>query len=203
MSKVTSQQNNPRVERLLKQIRNDDPRAFAQLVKELEPFVIGSSLKVCRDRATAEENAQDTFVSMFRNLGQFSGTSKFSTWLYTIIVNNCRMKRRKSRLERASVSIDEMAASGGRHASDLEAAGSGAPADAQLLSEELRAVLGAAIENLPEDYRSVFVLRDVEHLSNEDVARDLDLSVAAVKSRLHRARERVREHVEAYMKEQE
>ncbi len=192
----TAQQNDPRVEQLLEQIRNDDPRAFAKLVKELQPFVIGSSLKVCRDRSIAEENAQDTFVSMYRNLDQFSGASKFSTWLYSIIVNNCRMKRRRRKLDSASVSFDEMAGEPGGEATLADAA---SPADAQLLSNELRGVLGTAIADLPEDFRAVFVLRDVEHLSNEEVARDLGLSIAAVKSRLHRARERVRRRVEEYV----
>lgn len=194
---ATERKNDPRVDQLLEQIRRDDPRAFTKLVKELKPFVIGSSLKVCRDRATAEENAQDTFVSMFRNLDQFTGTSKFSTWLYTIIVNNCRMKRRRSKLDQATASLDAMTDARGNPAVDLPSATSGA--DTQLLSEELRTVLGTAIEELQEEHRAVFVLRDVEHLTNEEVARDLGLSVAAVKSRLHRARERVRKHVEAYL----
>ena len=190
--------NDPRVEMLLEQIRGDDPRAFAKLVRELEPFVLGSSLKVCRDRSIAEENMQDTFVSMYRKLGQFDGTSKFSTWLYAIIVNNCRMKRRRRKLDMASMPID----GGGEEGEGMELRSEEENPEAQLLGGELRAVLGSAIEALPEEYRAVFILRDVEHLSTTEVAESLGLSEAAVKSRLHRGRERVRRHVERYMEEE-
>lgn len=197
--KRAAQTNDPRVEELLAQLRDGDPRAFSKLVKELEPFVYGSSLKVCRDPIVADENMQDTFVNMYRKLHQFDGTSKFSTWLYSIIVNNCRMKRRRRKLDAATGSMESMMHEGAR---DEPAAERRENPVEQLLTRELRAVLGAAIENLPDEYRSVFILRDVEHLSTEETAASLGLTPAAVKSRLHRARERVRRHVEAYMADQ-
>lgn len=195
---MSTHERRARVEKLLDQIRTGDERAFARLVHEIEPFVRSASMKVCRDRATADENAQDTFVAMHRALEQFSGASSFTTWLYTVVVNNCRMKRRRSKLAQASIPLDEMGTElqgDGGSAADLSA---GEGPEAHMLSEELRRILGSAIERLPEEYRPVFVLRQLERLSTKETAEELGLSEAAVKSRLHRARAMVRRDVESY-----
>lgn len=188
----------PEVDELIDRIRRGDPRAFSRLVAEIEPFVSGSSLKVCRDRDVAHENAQDTFINVYRKLHQFDGTSKFTTWLYSIIVNNCRMKRRRRRLDQATVSTDDVATEQIDAAQQADSAAYSA--DRRLLLDELQTVLGSAIETLPEEYRSVFVLRDLENHTTEETAHLLGLSIAAVKSRLHRARARVRTHLEIYLK---
>src|SRR5687768_267527 len=104
----TSTPGTPEVDELIDRIRRGDPRAFSRLVAEIEPFVSGSSLKVCRDRDVASGKAHDTFITVYRKLHQFDGTSKFTTWLYSIIVNNCRMKRRRRLREKATVSTDEI-----------------------------------------------------------------------------------------------
>lgn len=196
---MSTKQRRRRVEELLNQVRTGDERAFARLVHELEPFVRSASMKVCRDRATADENAQDTFVSMLRSLEQFSGASSFTTWLYTVIVNNCRMKRRRSKLAQASVPLDVLGSERPNGAAADASAMEGP--EAHMLSEELRRVLGSAIERLPEEYRPVFVLRQLERLSTKETAGELGLSEAAVKSRLHRARAMVRRDVESYFVE--
>jgi RNA polymerase sigma-70 factor (ECF subfamily) len=185
------------VDVLIDRIRRGDPRAFSRLVAEIEPFVSGSSLKVCRDRDVASENAQDTFINVYRKLHQFDGTSKFTTWLYSIIVNNCRMKRRRRLLEKDTVSTDDIAEEQIDAAQKSESSAYGA--DRKLLLDELQTVLGSAVETLPQEYRSVFVLRDLENHTTEETAHMLGLSIAAVKSRLHRARARVREHLELYL----
>lgn len=198
---MSSQGRHARVEKLLEQVRTGDVRAFSRLVHELEPFVRGASMKVCRDRAVADENAQDTFVAMHRSLEQFTGASSFTTWLYTVVVNNCRMKRRRRKLDAASVPLEDVG--------EQLANGNGIIGDrvqfegpeARLLSEELRLILGSAIKRLPEDYRPVFVLRQLERLSTRETAEELGLTEAAVKSRLHRARTLVRRDVESYFAE--
>ena len=186
------------VDELIDRIRRGDPRAFSRLVAEIEPFVSGSSLKVCRDRDVASENAQDTFINVYQKLHQFDGTSKFTTWLYSIIVNNCRMKRRRRLLDQVTVSTDDVAEAQIDAAQEAES--SAYSADRRLLLDELQRVLGSAVESLPAEYRSVFVLRDLENHSTEETADMLGLSMPAVKSRLHRARARVREHLERYLK---
>jgi RNA polymerase sigma-70 factor, ECF subfamily len=188
----------PRVDALLEAIRSGDKRAFSDLVRELEPFVRGTSMKVCRDKAVADENAQDTLVTMHRNLHQFEGGSRFTTWLYTVIVNNCRMKRRRRKIDQASLSLEELQASSA-DGSVPELVGSST--DTEVLASELRHVLGRAIESLPEEYRSVFVLRQVEMLSTRETAEALSLSESAVKSRLYRARAMVRSSIESYVGE--
>src|ERR1041385_404780 len=92
---------------LLDRAKSGDEKAFAEIVRRYERMVYSFSYKVCRDRQNAEEALQDTFVNVFRKLKQFDGKSKFSTWLYSIVANNCLMKRRRSKLDAASVSIDE------------------------------------------------------------------------------------------------
>lgn len=187
----------PEVDELIELIRQGDERAFNRLVAELEPFVSGSSLKVCRDRGIATENVQDTFINVYRKLHQFDGTSKFTTWLYSIIVNSCRMKRRRRMMDQATVSSSEV------DSADLDAArseqASAYNADHALLLDELKVVLGSAVEDLPDQYRAVFVMRDIENRTTDETAKALGLTTSAVKARLHRARGRVREHLEQYL----
>lgn len=183
-----------RVNTLVEQVRSGDARAFNRLVAELEPFVKGSAMKVCRDPATADETTQDTLIAMYRKLHQFDNSSLFCTWIYSIVVNNCRMKRRRRKIDRSSMSIETAIEHHGE-----DAHGASASPETRMLAEELRRVIGSAVDALPEDYRAVFVLRDLEHLSTEQTAAALDLTEAAVKSRLHRARGKVKGHMQRYL----
>lgn len=178
-----------------------DRAAFAELVKRYEQTVYRFSLKLCRDPARAEEVLQDTFVNVFRKLRSFDGKSKFSTWLYTIVTNNCLMKRRKRKLEELEDPLEEL----DNPATDNEgrlarrvARWDETPAEV-VLKKELRSVLDQAILKLPELYRAVFVLRDVEGNSTEETAQILNISVEAAKSRLRRARAFLRDQLDPYM----
>lgn len=190
---------------VIREAQQGDERAFAQLVKEYESVVYSFAYKVCRDKEKAEEAWQDTFVNVFRKLNQFDGKSKFTTWLYSIVVNNCLMKHRQSKLQQATVPIDVpegfhedpvMDAEG--HVVQTIASWKDTPIDA-LMNKELRSLLDEAIKKLPVEYRMVFVLRDVEGQSAEEVSKILKLSVPAVKSRLRRARVFLREQLNGYM----
>lgn len=183
-----------KVNNLVQQVRDGDRRAFNRLAAELEPFVKGAAMKICRDPFHADETAQDSLIAMYRKLHQFDGSSLFCTWIYSIILNNCRMKRRKRKMDRASVSM-EVALD--EHGSELH--GQGASPETTMISDELSRVIGLAVDALPEEYRAVFVLRDIEHFSTEETATSLDLTPAAVKSRLHRARNKVRDHMQSYL----
>jgi RNA polymerase sigma-70 factor (ECF subfamily) len=190
---------------LIRRAQHGDERAFARLVKDYESIVYSFAYKLCHDKAKAEETWQDTFVNVFRKLKQFDGKSKFTTWLYSIVVNNCLMKHRRSKLEQATVHID---APEGFHEDPVKdpeghvvqtiASWKDTPIDS-LMNKELRSRLDGAIKKLPVDYRAVFVLRDVEGQSAEEVSRILKLSVPAVKSRLRRARVFLREQLNEYM----
>jgi RNA polymerase sigma-70 factor, ECF subfamily len=191
---------------LIASARSGDSKSFDRLFREYEETIFSFAFKVCRDRHYAEETLQDTYVNVFRNLKQFDGRSKFSTWLYSIVANNCLMKRRRSKLERSAVSIEEIVAR--EHGAEMRA-GDGFPSDPlprwrdtplkQTIDNELRERLDAAILKLPVDYRLVFILRDLEGKSAEETAKITKLSVPAVKSRLRRARVFLREELNEYM----
>jgi RNA polymerase sigma-70 factor (ECF subfamily) len=202
MDQIQTIDNEPE---LVRKAQRGDRRAFSLLVKKYESTVYGFAFKVCRNEEKAAETLQDTFVNVYRKLHQFNGKAKFSTWLYQIVTNNCLMKRRRSKLDNSSVSIE----SDDSGAEDLELRGGGAPLQAlislrqtpqdEVMNEELREILDNAILKLPMEHRIVFILRDVEGRSAEEAAKILKISVPAVKSRLHRARVFLRAQLQEYI----
>lgn len=184
---------------LIARIKKGDERAFTLLVRRYEQTVWGFAYKLCRDREKAEESFQDTFVNVYRKLGQFDGRSKFSTWLYTIVANNCLMKRRRRKLEDLLESYDEAPDTDDPSVHDQLASWDDTPAE-RLLQGELKETLDEAIRKLPDDYRIVFVLRDLEQRTAEETAAITGLSVPAVKSRLRRSRIFLREQLHGFMK---
>jgi len=192
----------PSDEELIKRAKKGDERAFTQLVKKYESLVYSFAFKVCRDEEKASETWQDTFVNVFRKLHQFDGRSKFTTWLYSIATNNCRMKRRQRKLDQASVSIESRADP--QDDSDNDPSVQTIPSWKEtplssVMDKELRTLLDESIQQLPYDYRVVSLLRDVEGMSAEETGKILKLTVPAVKSRLRRARVFLRERLNPYM----
>lgn len=191
---------------MIQRARKGDEVAFRELVRMYQDMVYRFAFHVCRDEEKAEETLQDTFVNVYRKLGQFDGKSKFTTWLYRIVTNNCLMKRRRRKLDLASISLD--APEGFRNDPLKDADGNivqtvpswkPTPLDA-MMNSELREIMDRAILRLPMDYRIVFVLRDIEEKTAEETAKILNLSVPAVKSRLRWARMFLREQLHGYMK---
>jgi len=191
---------------LIRAAQKGDERAFSKLVRQYEDMVYRFAFNVCRDEEKAGETLQDTFVNVYKKLNQFDGKSKFTTWLYRIVTNNCLMKRRKRKLDLASFSLD--APEGFRNNPLRDDEGNAiqtvpswkkTPLDS-VMDEELKATLDKAIGRLPMEYRIVFVLRDIEGKSAEEAAKILKLSVPALKSRLRRARMFLREQLHGYMK---
>ena len=192
---------------LIHKAKDGDPRAFTELVKKYESTVYNFAFKVCRDKEQASETLQDTFVNVYRKLDQFNNKAKFSTWLYQIVTNNCLMKRRRSKLEKSSVSMEstEVVSEEPMYDHRVPSIHSvplwrDTPQD-EIIKKELRAHLDEAILKLPMDYRIVFILRDVEGKSSEEAAKILQLSVPAVKSRLRRARMFLRKELNEYISE--
>jgi RNA polymerase sigma-70 factor (ECF subfamily) len=172
---------------LIAKVKQGDERAFAQLVKLYEQTVWGFAFKLCRDKEKAEESFQDTFINVYRKIGQFDSRSKFSTWLYTIVANNCLMKRRKRKLDGLLESFDDAPDVENEHVQKQLASWDDSPIET-MMNKELRDQMDAAIQELPDDYKVVFVLRDLEERTAEETAKILKLSVPAVKSRLRRSR---------------
>jgi RNA polymerase sigma-70 factor (ECF subfamily) len=172
---------------LIAKVKQGDERAFAQLVKRYEQTVWGFAYKLCRDKSKADESFQDTFINVFRKIDQFDSRSKFSTWLYTIVANNCLMHRRKRKLEGLLESLDEAPDVENEDVQRQLASWDDSPVET-LMNKELRDRMDAAIQELPDEYKAVFVLRDLEDKSAEETAKILKLTIPAVKSRLRRSR---------------
>ena len=184
---------------LIERAQEGDSQAFSELVKRYEQTVYGFSFKVCRNKEKAEETLQDTFINVYRKLNQFNNQSKFSTWLYSIVTNNCLMRHRKRKIDENMVYLDEPPHENDEaHDQLIIPSWDLTPAE-ELMKSELRSRLDEAIQKLPLDYRIVFVLRDIENKTAEEAAKILRLSVPAVKSRLRRARVFLREQLNDYM----
>ena len=170
---------------LLDQARGGDLEAFAEFMRVFERRIRAVCYRLLDDARDVDEAVQDTFVQAWRNLERFRGDAAPYTWLYRIAVNEALMRRRRKTLPTSE--LQETVVSGGEDAF--------AAADARsFLVERLRA--------LPDDYRAAVVLRDVEGLSNEEVAEALGISRAAAKSRIHRGRMQLRAELEQWERAQ-
>lgn len=182
-------------EELVRFAQGGENRAFDELVRRYQDKVYRLSYKILRHEDDAAEALQDAFLSAYRGLRNFKAESTFSTWLYRIATNASLMKYRKRR--DGHVSLDQ-SQSASEETEPLQIADWAAQPPEDLLTAETRQVMAEGIERLPEELRTVFVLRDIEELSNAEVAEILNLSVAAVKSRLHRGRIQLRERLNRY-----
>lgn len=185
-----SASNNQLENELLEHAQSGDKKAVAQLVKNYEQTIYNFAFKICRDREKAENIMQETFYSMVKNINQFDRKSKLSTWLYRIVANHCLMLARKEKTKQF-VSIDN---DDSLYEDKYTADYSRLPTK-YTENNELKKVLDDAISKLSPDYRMIFLLRDVEGLSTEETAAAAELSVPAVKSRLHRARAFLRNEI--------
>jgi RNA polymerase sigma-70 factor (ECF subfamily) len=185
--------------RLLTQAAAGDAGAVEALMARYSSRIYRLAYGITRNEADAEEIVQDVFLQMVLKGGGFEGRAAVGSWLYRITTNTALNKRRGKRRE-LETSLDDVLptfkADGHRDGDPafLVADWSGRP-DEELLSGESRRILNDAIDRLPEHYRAVLVLRDVEELSNEAVADIVGDSVGAVKTRLHRARMALRERL--------
>ncbi len=182
---------------LVRAAQEGDPASFRELVTRYEGKVYRLASRMVRDPQDAEDVLQETFINVYRHLDTFRGDSEFSTWIYRIATNASLMKLRSAK---PTLSLDD-SADGEEEEYPRELADwSGAPEE-MLLNSEIRAEMDAALAQLPETLRSVFVLRDVQGLSVDETARVLNISVPNVKTRLHRARLALREKLASYFAE--
>jgi len=184
-------------EALVRLAQGGDTRAFDELVRRYQDKVYRLSFKILRHEEDAAEALQDAFLSAFRGLKNFKAESTFSTWLYRVATNAALMRYRRRRQPNVSL---EQSQSPLEDAEPLAVPDwSSQPLD-QLLDAETREILYESLLKLPEDLADVFIKRDIDGLSNAEVAEALGISVAAVKSRLHRARVGLREDLDRYFK---
>jgi RNA polymerase sigma-70 factor (ECF subfamily) len=188
---------------LVERLRDGDPTALEDLMERHASQVFRVARGITRTDADAEEVVQDVFLTLARKIDGFEGRAALGTWIYRVTTNAALLKRRGKRAQ-LEVSLEEhlpiFKEDGHREGerSYLLADWSQTP-EAAFLDGEARAVLSRAIDRLPEVYRAVLTLRDVEELSNEETAGILGESVSSVKSRLHRARMALREQLTRHL----
>jgi len=182
---------------------NGSPGAFDQFVESYRTRLFQYTYVMCGEREDAADVAQETLLSVFQHLDQLREPERVRSWVFRIARNACYMKRRKSVFApEREVSLDELMPSfeGNGGEWKLQIADWSALPDDQVLQAELRRQLHEAIQELPDIYRSVILLRDVEELSTEETAEILDVTTEVVKTRLHRARLAVRKKLDAYLR---
>ncbi len=186
---------------LLALLRAGDAAAYERWVRASAPRVLRVVRRLLRNEQDAQDATQEAFLNAFKHLASFDGSARLSTWLHRIAVNAALMKLRSQR-RRPEESIDAQLPrfdAAGEHEHPPWAWA--ARGDAALGSAELRKAVRAAIDELPDLYRDVLLLRDIEELSTEEAAVALGITVPALKTRLHRARLALRERLDALMRE--
>jgi RNA polymerase sigma-70 factor (ECF subfamily) len=171
---------------LIRRIRDGEHDLFYDLIRPYERRIYSATLAILRNQADAEDAAQEAMLKAFRHIRQFRAEARFSTWLIQIAVNEARMRRRKEHadlIEPIAVRRNEEGNYTPRDFADWREI----PSEA-LERKEIREKLAEALSSLGEIYREVFMLRDMQHLSIEETALALGISVASVKTRLLRAR---------------
>lgn len=188
---------------LVARAKEKDFEAFETLVERYQDKVYRLAFRFMRNETEAKEIVQETLLSVWRKLDGFKGDSQFSSWLYRVTANAALMRLRTQR-RHPEVSTEELDPSfldrGGPAYGQVTSPGDNwaRRPDDELQSEELRTQLQRAIDDLPEIYRTVFLIRDVDGFSTEETAEALDISVPTVKTRLHRARIALREAIAKY-----
>ena len=177
---------------LVTALRGGDLSAFSEIVDRYTQKVSNLAYRISRNEEDTEEIVQDVFVTVFNKIDKFEGKAAFSSWLYRITANTAFMKLRK-RKQHLTVSLEDALQNNNEHSI-------GHPTEAPLSSSrhEVREALEKALQYLPLEYRAIFVLRDVDGLSNQDVSSILGITVPAVKSRLHRSRLMLRKRLQRF-----
>jgi RNA polymerase sigma-70 factor (ECF subfamily) len=174
---------------LIRQLRAGDPQAFELLVRTFGGRLLAVARRFVRTEDDAQDVVQTAYLNAFRALDQFEGTCQVSTWLHRIVVNAALMKLRSQRRKREE-SLEHLLPAfqeDGHHVEQFS--DWSIPADALLEQRETRATVRACIGRLPDNYREVLLLRDIEERSTQEVATMLAMTPTAVKVRLHRARQ--------------
>jgi len=188
---------------LARAVLGGDTAAFDQFVELYRTKIFQYSYLMCGQREDAEEVSQDTLLKVFENLNQLREPERMKAWVFRIAKNACLMKRRRSIFApKYELSLEDLMPPGEWHDGErrLEIADWKNLPDAEYLAREMSGALRKAIAELPEIYRSVVLLRDLEEMTTEEAAEILDLSIDAVKTRLHRGRLAIRKKLDDYLR---
>jgi RNA polymerase sigma-70 factor (ECF subfamily) len=180
-----------------------DAGAFDLFVKHFQNKVFQYSYLMCGHVEDAEEVAQETLFKVFESFDQLREPERVKPWVFRIARNMCLMKRRRSVFAPArELSLDELMPAASREGGErkLEIADWSALPDAAVLQSELRDAVAQAISELPDIYKAVVLLRDMEEMTTEEAAEILDVSIDVVKTRLHRGRLALRQKLDAWLR---
>ena len=172
-------------QKLIQRASGGDPAAFNRLMAQHEKKMYAVALRMFGNREDAQDCLQEAMLRVYRAIGSFKGQSSFSTWLYRITMNTCldELRRKKNK---QSTSLDNLLEQGWSPSDD-----EGTP-EKHAVRAELRRELNRAIQELPEDMRSAVVLRDIQGFAYDEIADALGVNVGTIKSRISRAREKLR-----------
>lgn len=174
---------------LLERLRRHEDAAFEELVRAETPHLLAVARRLLRNEADAQDAVQQAFLSAFRALPEFQGQCRLTTWLHRIVTNTALMKLR-TRTRKPEQSIESLLPAFLEDGHQAEPMSDwSADAERQLQQREVRERVRAAIDQLPEAYRTVLLMRDIDDLDTEETARLLGITEGAVKTRLHRARQ--------------
>lgn len=186
---------------LVKRLRARDDSAFEELVRAYGGRLLATATRILGNPEDARDAVQDAFLSAFRAIDSFAGESRASTWLHRIVINASLMKLR-SRARKPEESIEahlpKFTEDGHFQTPPAEWK---EPADVLIQRRQTRDLVRKSIDRLPETYRTVLLLRDIEELDTEETARVLEISTNAVKTRLHRARQALRTLLDPHLRE--
>ena len=184
---------------LIVEFQKGNQQSFEELISRYSNKVFSLASRLTRNTEDAEEVLQDVFVTVHRKIGGFEGKSSFSSWLYRVTVNAAFMKLRKRKQDQ-TVPLEELVQQA--HVVPALKSPEHTYVDSLSIRNEMLEALETAIRKLPDDYRPVFILRDVDGLTSREVSKILDLTVPAVKSRLHRSRLMLRRRLNRFFTEQ-
>jgi len=169
-----------------------DPAAVRFVIAANNQRLFRAAWSVLKSRSEAEEAVQAAYLSAFSSIGAFEGRSALSTWLIRIVINEALGRRRAAERRRRQLEKEGIAVLDDYRETLMRGSVAEGP-DVAIAREQIRVLLEQAVAQLPESFRSVFVLRDVEGLSSEETAEILDVPLGTVKTRLHRSRRKLKE----------
>ncbi len=184
-------------------VNDNDDQAFELIVSRYMEKIYNLAYRITRDHYQSEDVLQEVYITLIKKLHTFRGESKFSSWLYRITANASYMLLRAEKKYENDISLENYVPydSKGTLMGRIHHKDWSSRPDIVIYIKEALEILEKAIDELPEVYRVVFYLRDIEGLSNEEVSQVLEISVPAAKSRIHRARLYIRDKVSDYFYE--
>jgi RNA polymerase sigma-70 factor (ECF subfamily) len=184
-------------EELVERLKRRDEAAFNELIRLYQARIFRLVFRMLGDRSEAEDLAQEVFITVFKSIDGFRGDSKLSTWLYRVATNHCknRIKYLDRRARGKKKEFDEIAEHNALESATMNPSAHIARPDQMLEAMQKEKILQDAIGSLEDEHRELIVLRDIEHMTYEQIQEITGLAEGTVKSRLHRARHALRTKV--------